>query len=308
MLSFFKSKLKKFSKSLVKVKFALGSKIRSILSGKIDESSYEHLEQLFFESDLGAELSMDLVEKVKKIIKTNQDISSEQILSEIKQELLPFFPSENTSLNIEKTPYVALVVGINGSGKTTSIAKLAHLLKQEGKKVLVVAADTFRAAAIEQLEHWSHKIGVDFIKSQPGSDPAAVVHDALISSKAKQVDVVLIDTAGRLHTKTDLMHELEKIKRVCKKLVDNAPQETLLVLDATTGQNGLDQVKIFHQFTPISSIFLTKLDGSAKGGIVVAIQKELNIPVSWVGLGESKEDLIRFDAKEFLDTLLSDKD
>lgn len=308
MLSFFKSKLKKFSKSLTKVKFAIGSKVRSILSGKIDESSYEHLEQLFFESDLGAELSMDLVEKVKKAIKGNQEISAEQILSDMKQELLPFFPQENLSLIFKKTPYIALIVGINGSGKTTSIAKLAHLLKNEGKKVLVVAADTFRAAAIEQLEHWANTIGVDFIKSQPGSDPAAVVHDALVSAKAKQMDVVLIDTAGRLHTKTDLMQELEKVKRVCKKLVEDAPQETILVLDATTGQNGLDQVKIFHQFTPVSSIFLTKLDGSAKGGIVVAIQKELGIPVSWVGLGESKEDLVRFDAKEFLNTLLSEKD
>ncbi|PIS01527.1 MAG: signal recognition particle-docking protein FtsY [Chlamydiae bacterium CG10_big_fil_rev_8_21_14_0_10_35_9] len=305
MLGFFKSKLKKISKSLSTIKFTLGDKIRRILSGKVDESAYEHLEQLFFEADLGAELSMDLVERVRRKIQKNKEISSEEILKDIKEELLTYFPENKKNLEVDKKPYVVMIVGVNGSGKTTSIAKLASKLKKEGKKVLLVAGDTFRAAAIEQLGKWAEKIGIDCIKSKTGSDPAAVVHDSLTAAKARDVDVVLIDTAGRLHTKTDLMHELEKIKRVSSKLIDNAPHETLLVLDATTGQNALDQAKTFHQFTPISSIILTKLDGSAKGGIVVAIQKQLQIPVSWVGLGESEEDFIPFDAKEFLDALLS---
>jgi fused signal recognition particle receptor len=196
------------------------------------------------------------------------------------------------------------MVGVNGGGKTTSLAKLAKHYQNLQKKVLLVAADTYRAAATEQLEKWAAKLHIDLIKSKQGSDPSAVVFDALSAAKARNIDVVLIDTAGRLQTKTDLMKELEKIRRICQKQVPHAPHETLLVVDATTGQNGLDQAKIFHQYTPIDGIILTKLDGSAKGGIVIAIQKELKIPILWVGLGEKEEDLVPFDAKEFVDALL----
>jgi len=308
MLGFLKTKLKKISKSFSKISFSLGSKLKKILSSKRDEESFEHLEELFFESDLGAELSIELVEKVRKIVRKKPDISTDEILNEIKVELSQILGSTEDVHKISTSPHVIMVVGVNGSGKTTTIAKLAKKYKKDGKKVLLVAGDTFRAAAIEQLGFWANKINVDCIKSQPNSDAAAVVHDALVSAKAKGYDIVIIDTAGRLHTKTDLMQELEKIKRVSSKVVENAPHHTLLVLDATTGQNAIDQAKTFNKFTPISSIALTKLDGSAKGGIVVAIKKQLKIPVEWVGLGEAEEDLVPFNPLEFLDALLSQSD
>ncbi len=308
MLGFLKTKLKKISKSFSKIRFSLGSKLRKILSSKRDEESFEHLEELFFESDLGAELSLELVEKVRKIVRKTPEISTDEILSEIKKELAQILDSNKSIHEIKDSPHVIMVVGVNGSGKTTTIAKLAQKYKKDGKKVLLVAGDTFRAAAIEQISFWANKINVDCIKSQPNSDAAAVVHDALISAKAKGYDIVIVDTAGRLHTKTDLMQELEKIKRVSSKIVENSPHHTLLVLDATTGQNAIDQARTFHKFTPISSIALTKLDGSAKGGIVIAIQKQLKIPVEWVGLGEAEEDLVPFNSQEFLDALLSQSD
>jgi fused signal recognition particle receptor len=305
MFGFLKTKLKKISKSFSKVGFSLGSKLKAILTGKRDETSFEHLEELFFEADLGAELSLELVEKVRKIVRKNPAISTEEILSEVHKELAKVLEINIQSQVIKTSPYVIMVVGVNGSGKTTTIAKLAQKYKKDGKKVLLVAADTFRAAAIDQLSFWAKKIGVDCIKSLPNSDPASVVHDGLTSAKAKGYDIVIIDTAGRLHTKTDLMHELEKIKRISMKIIEHAPHHILLVLDATTGQNAIDQAKIFHKYTPISSIALTKLDGSAKGGIVIAIQRQLKIPVQWVGLGEGEEDLVPFNANEFLNSLLA---
>lgn len=202
-------------------------------------------------------------------------------------------------------PLVILVVGVNGSGKTTSIAKLAKKYREEGKRVLLCAADTFRAAAIEQLDTWATRLGIEIVKSQPKADPSAVVFDALSAAKARGIEVVIVDTAGRLQNKLDLMHELEKIVRTSSKLVANSPHETLLVLDATTGQNAIDQASVFNQFTPLTGIILAKLDGSAKGGIVLPIYQELGIPVRYVGTGEQEEDFVLFDPKAYVDGLFA---
>lgn len=201
------------------------------------------------------------------------------------------------------SPHVILIEGVNGNGKTTSVAKLGKFYKDQGKKVLVAAADTFRAAAIEQLELWSQKIGLEIVKGTPKSDPASVVFDAIQAAKSRQCEIVIVDTAGRLHTKTDLMRELEKIHRVTSKALPGAPHETLLVLDATIGQNGVDQAKIFHQFTPLTGLILTKLDGTAKGGTAIAIQRQLKIPIRYIGVGEGIDDLKPFQADDFVRSL-----
>lgn len=269
----------------------------------MDENLYEKLEKLFYESDLGVTISIDLTNKIKEIVKNEPDIKSDKILEKIKKELLkethPYVEKEKTK------PHVIMIVGVNGAGKTTSIAKVAKYYHDQDKKVLLIAADTYRAAAADQLELWAKKIGVEIVKSKHGSDPSSVVFDGLKASLARDVDVVIIDTAGRLHTKTNLMQELEKIKRVSNKVIENSPHETLLVIDATTGQNGIDQAKIFNSYTPISSIFLSKLDGTAKGGIVLSIQKEIKVPIKWIGIGEKLDDIAFFDAEKFVDDLLS---
>lgn len=276
----------------------LSNKIRALFSRKFDASAFEHLEQIFYEADLGAAASAELVEKIRSL----KTLDSDTILAYVKQEMRKTFSPQPPLLL--RTPHVILLVGINGSGKTTSLAKLASYYLSQGKKVLVAAGDTFRAAAVEQLETWAKRVGVDLIKSQPNSDPSGVVFDALAAAKARQIDIVLIDTAGRLQTKTDLMHELAKIRRVCQKQIPDAPHETLLVVDATIGQNALDQAQTFNQYTPLTGIILTKLDGSAKGGIAYAIQKELHIPILWVGTGEAASDLAPFDAEAYIDALL----
>lgn len=301
MFKFFKSKIKKIALSLKK--FSIGKKIKELFSRKPDASLFEELEKLFYESDLGVALSCELTEKIKKILKDAPDTDFNEILKILKQELLKqTIPYQELEL---KKPHVIMIVGVNGSGKTTSIAKLANYYKEEGKNVLLIAADTYRAAAVDQLEVWANKIGIDIIKSLRGSDPSAVVFDGLTAAKARDADVVIIDTAGRLHTKTNLMQELEKIKRVANKVIENTPNETILVIDATTGQNGVDQARIFNNYTPISSIFLSKLDGTAKGGIVLSVQKELKVPIKWIGIGEKLEDIQHFDAEKFLDDLFS---
>lgn len=286
-----------------KIKSALSKKIKALFSQPPDDSAFEHLEQIFFEADLGASLSAELVDKVRTHYKKNGPLTSDQILSFVKEELLKFCMQGKK--NQEVTPKVILMVGVNGSGKTTTLAKLANIYTAQGKKVLVAAADTFRAAAVEQLEKWVKKIGADLVKSKPNSDPSGVAFDALDAAVARKSDVVLIDTAGRLQTKTDLMQELAKIYRICKKKIPEAPHETLLVIDATMGQNAIDQAMNFHAFSPVTGIVLTKLDGTAKGGIALAIQKQMNIPILWVGLGEGLEDFQPFDAESFVSELLS---
>lgn len=294
--------LKKIISPFSKIKSALSDKIRSLFSRAPDDSAFEHLEQIFYEADLGPATAAELVEKVKTLYRKSPSLDTEQVLKFVKQELLGMLSQPATpALN---SPHVILFVGVNGSGKTTSLAKLASYYQKMGKKVLVAAGDTFRAAAVEQLETWAKRIGVDLIKSQHKGDPAGVAFDALAAAKARNAEIVLIDTAGRLQTKSDLMEELAKVRRVCQKQIPDAPHETLLVVDATIGQNALDQAQTFHKFTPITGIVLSKLDGSAKGGIAVAIQKNLNIPIRWIGTGEAEEDLAPFDAKQYLDALL----
>lgn len=305
MFNFFKSKIKKFSNKVIKLKSNLGIALKSLFSKKIDSSTLSELEKIFYEADLGVATSIELVQKVETYLKKNSSLSPNEIIQLIKDDLLKTLESGPDENDIDVSPCVILIVGVNGSGKTTSIAKLANLYKNMGKSVLIAAADTFRAAAVDQLSSWAEKAGVDIVKSQPKADPAAVVFDALASAKARSSDIVLIDTAGRLQNKSELMQELEKIKRVCTKQIDTAPHKIYLTLDATTGQNALDQARIFNQFTPLSGIILSKMDGSAKGGIIVAIKKELNISVIWAGVGEKIDDIIPFDAKNFIDELLS---
>jgi fused signal recognition particle receptor len=291
MFGFFKKFISPFAK-----------KLREIFSKQPDDAAFEHLEQLFYEADLGAAASAELVEKIRAQYKKNPTIDTDQILSFVKDELLQGL--KTTQRSVYSSPHVILLVGVNGSGKTTTLAKLASHFVKQGKKVLVVAGDTFRAAAAQQLQTWARKVGVDFIHSLPNSDPSGVAFDALCAARARNIDIVLIDTAGRLQTKTDLMHELAKVKRVCQKQIPSAPHETLLVVDATIGQNAIDQAETFHKFAPLTGIVLTKLDGSAKGGIAIAIQKTLDIPIQWIGTGEGADDLELFDPESYVDALL----
>lgn len=305
VLNFIKSGYQKVKNALIKSGSLLGNKIRALFQGKMDQDTLDGLEKLFYEADLGVETATALTQKVKQLHAQNSKIDAESILEVIRSELLSLLTADR-AVDIEThSPHIILVVGVNGNGKTTSTAKLANKWKAQGKQVLLVAADTFRAAAMEQLELWAKQLDIDIVKGSSKSDPAAVVFDGMQAAKARGSQVVIIDTAGRLHTKVPLMQELEKIKRSCRKFIPEAPHETLLVLDATTGQNGVDQAKAFHQFTPISGIILTKLDGSAKGGVAIAIQRKLGIPIKYIGLGESIDDLERFDPEAYVATLLA---
>lgn len=304
VLNFLKSSYKKVKDALTKTRSLLGNKLKSLFSKKIDQNTLDDLEQTFYESDLGLKASRELTQKIKEIYAKNPSLDGNGLIDSIKKEMILALSSTSNALNMSTiSPTVILVVGVNGNGKTTTVAKLASLFKNENKKVLVAAADTFRAAAMEQLETWAHRLNVEIVKGQTGSDPAAVVFDALNAAIARKSDVVIIDTAGRLHTKTNLMQELEKIRKICQKIHPNSPHETLLILDATTGQNAIDQAKTFHQFTPISGLILTKLDGTAKGGIVFSIYKELGIPVKFIGVGENLEDLEPFHPENFVNAL-----
>ena len=269
----------------------------------MNEETLEELERILYEADLGSVCVQEFVEHVREVHKNNESSKASDYLDEMKSFAKEILSSHTPTINHEDKPHVILVVGTNGSGKTTSCAKLAKHYKDQGKKVLLAAADTFRAAAIDQLGIWADRIGVDIVKGQPGGDPSAVVYDAIDKAKHKGYDIVIADTAGRLESKTDLMKELEKIRRTSKKLLENAPHETILVLDATTGQTAIEQTKIFNQFTPLTSLVLSKLDGSAKGGIILAIYRTLNVPVHWVGTGEKVEDFAPFDIDEYVNAL-----
>ncbi len=303
----FKKKFQKLTHKFIRAGFSLGKNLKNLFTKKIDETVLDEFEKILFEADLGADMSVELKEKLKKQIQANPALTSEEILAFLKKELLLLFPINSPNSLDHKTassPYVIMLVGVNGSGKTTTLAKLAYHYQQEGKKVLIAAADTFRSAAVEQLTIWAQKIGCEIVKSHPNGDPGAVVFDAFEAAKKRKADILLIDTAGRLQNKTDLMQELSKIKRILAKKDVAAPHETLLTIDATVGQNGLDQAELFHQFTPLSGIILAKFDGTAKGGIIIAIQKKLQIPVLWVGNGEKLEDLIPFEANTYIEELL----
>lgn len=305
ILGFLKSSYQKVKNALAKTRSFLGDRLRSLFQEKIDANTLEKLEQLFFEADLGVKTSHELIEKIKQIHLKNPNLGGEGLLKEIKTELIQMLEKYPTELAEAPagTPTVMLIVGVNGNGKTTSVAKLAKRFKDGQKRVIIGAADTFRAAATEQLDIWAGRIGIDIVKGTAKSDPAAVTFDTLSAAVGRKMDLAIIDTAGRLHTKTPLMQELEKIKRSCNKVIPGSPHETLLVLDATTGQNGIDQAITFHKFTPITGLILTKLDGTARGGIAINIQRQLGIPIKFIGVGEGLDDLEPFNAENFINAL-----
>lgn len=296
--------LDKFKKGLKKTRDGFVDKIDRLVKGKkISDEFYDELEEILIGADVGVETTLDLVEELKGRARENRLGDTEEVKELLKEILIERLGKEIKPLNISQDLSVILVMGVNGVGKTTSIAKLAYLMKEEGKRVLIAAGDTFRAAAIEQLEIWAGRVGVDIIKHKIGSDPAAVIFDAVSAAQARGADVVLCDTAGRLHTKMNLMEELKKIHRVTGKALPGAPHEVLLVLDATTGQNALSQAKLFGEVSPITGIVLTKLDGTAKGGIVIAVSNLLEIPIKYIGIGESLEDLHAFNPQDFVSAL-----
>jgi fused signal recognition particle receptor len=290
----------KLSLGLHKTKANILGKLSAVFSSeKIDEDTLDKLEEALYTSDIGVKTTEKILEEVRKKIGRNEKIDS--LKDEIRDVILSMLNKSGAGgTEIKEKPHVILVVGVNGNGKTTTIGKLAHYYKNQGLKVLIGAADTFRAAAIEQLEEWANRSGADFIKNKMNTDPAAVAFDSYKAAEARGADIVLIDTAGRLHNKVNLMNELEKISRVLKKLNPNAPHEVLLVLDATTGQNALNQAKQFGKTSGVTGIVLTKLDGTAKGGVTIAINQELDIPVRFIGIGEQKEDLQEFDPESFV--------
>ncbi len=287
----------------------LAEHIEEVVSiGKeIDRATLDDLEATLIGADLGTTTTHEVLEKLRDKTERKQIKDVNELKRLLKEELLAILTStgSQTVTKVDGTPEVILVVGVNGTGKTTTIGKLAHVFRAQGKTVLLCAADTFRAAAIEQLEIWGQRTGTEVIKTKAGGDPSAVLFDALQSATARQTDYVIVDTAGRLHTKQNLMLELEKMKRTAQRIVPGAPHETLLVMDATTGQNGLQQARQFTQSAGITGIVLTKLDGTAKGGVVVAISRELGLPVRFVGVGEKAGDLLPFDPKEFVESLFA---
>ncbi|HEV7242369.1 MAG TPA: signal recognition particle-docking protein FtsY [Thermoanaerobaculia bacterium] len=271
----------------------------------IDQSAIEGLEEGLLGADVGADLTMALVERVEQRVRDEKITKMERFTQVMREETRALIPQRTAStIEIDRAkPFVILVVGVNGTGKTTTIAKLASRWKNEGKSVVLGAADTFRAAAIEQLQMWADRVGVPLIKHKAGSDPAAVAHDAVAAAKSRKADVVIIDTAGRLHNKSHLMQELSKIHRVIERELPGAPHETLLVLDGTTGQNGVSQAEAFLEAAKVTGMVVTKLDGTAKGGVILSIMRQFDIPVKFVGVGEGAEDLIPFDPQAYVDTL-----
>jgi len=302
MFKLLKTGLKRLKHTFAKTRSILGDKIRCQINGPISESELEHLEQVLYESDLGSSLSTEFVEYVRGY--GHKYTSFTEAIKAHAKNILYTKPCASPK-NVKNPPKVILVVGTNGSGKTTTCAKLSSIYNSSGQSTLLAAGDTFRAAAIDQLVHWSKKLNVNCIRGVPGSDPSAVVHDALTAAKAREYNNIVIDTAGRLQSKTDLMKELEKISSVIKKFDADAPHEVYLVLDATTGQNAIDQAKIFNKYTPLTGLILTKLDGSTKGGIILPIFKELGIPISYIGIGEGINDLVPFSIDDYLDALFS---
>jgi fused signal recognition particle receptor len=297
---------KKFTEGLSKTKNDLSDKLDNLfkIHSKIDDELLDELEEILITSDMGVESTMEIIDKLRKTVKDEKLKDHQSILSTLKKHLKEAImegePFDDSAL---ETPMIILIVGVNGVGKTTTIGKLAHRYKSMGKKVLVAAGDTFRAAATEQLQIWCERAGVDIIANKEGSDPAAVIFDSIQAAKARGTDILICDTAGRLHNKKNLMNELNKIFRVVEKEYDEKHKQVFLVLDATTGQNGIIQAKTFKEVAKIDGIILTKLDGTAKGGIIIPVQKELNVPVKYVGLGEKLDDLQLFDPNNFVDAI-----
>ena len=292
----------------------LFGRIRGVFQrSRLDESLWEELEELLISGDVGVETSLDLVADLRERTRTDSLQEPNQVFDALKEELVALLTSANQDVYgkpsvVEKSPHVILVVGVNGVGKTTSIAKLAFAYKQEGLRVLLAAADTFRAAAIDQLQIWGRRVDVDVVAHSQGADPGAVAYDSFQAARARGVDTLIIDTAGRLHTKTNLMAEAKKIHSVLRRLDPSAPHEVLLALDATTGHNGLSQARAFTDALGCTGVFLAKLDGTARGGIVLAVSRELGLPIQYIGAGEGIEDMAPFSPKEFVEALLAPAD
>ena len=296
----------KIKAGLTKTRDALSSTLGSVFSGfsQIDDDFYDELEESLILADLGVETSVKATDQLRKIVKEQRLKTPEEAKAALKEILVQMLDVGSTELNLSTTPSVVLVIGVNGVGKTTTIGKIATQLVKQGKKVLLVAGDTFRAAAADQLEIWAGRSGADIVRQHEGADPASVVFDGIQAAKARGADVILVDTAGRLHNKTNLMNELNKVSRIVERELPDAAREVLLVLDGTTGQNGLIQAKQFKEIAGVTAMALTKLDGTAKGGIVIAVADALQIPVKFIGVGEQADDLMPFEAREFVDALL----
>ena len=308
---FNKKEKETLDQGLDKTKQSVFTKLSRAIAGKstVDDDVLDNLEEVLITSDVGVESTIKIIHRIEERVARDKYVSTDELNLILKEEIADLLAENNSGDNsnwdlpADHSPYVILVVGVNGVGKTTTIGKLAYQFKQAGKKVYLGAADTFRAAAVEQIQIWGDRVGVPVIKQQMGSDPASVAFDTLQSAKANGADVVLIDTAGRLHNKVGLMNELKKIKDVMKKIDPEAPDEVLLVLDGSTGQNAFEQAKQFSAVTQITSLAITKLDGTAKGGVVIGISDQLKVPVKYIGLGEKMEDLQLFKKKEFVDSL-----
>jgi len=312
ILSFFsKEKKEKLDKGLEKTKENVFSKLARVVVGKskVDDEVLDNLEEVLITSDVGVQTTVKIIERIEERVSNDKFLGTSELNNILREEISELLAENNSddfkdfSIPIDKKPYVIMVVGVNGVGKTTTIGKLAYQLKKKGLKVVLGAADTFRAAAIEQLEIWSQRVDVPIVKQKMGSDPASVAFDTLQSATTQGADVVIVDTAGRLHNKVNLMNELGKVKKVMQKVVPDAPHEVLLVLDASTGQNAIEQAKQFTIATEVNALALTKLDGTAKGGVVIGISDQFKIPVKYIGVGEGIEDLQVFNKVEFVDSL-----
>jgi fused signal recognition particle receptor len=310
-----KDKKESLEKGLEKTKESVFHKLSKAVAGKskVDDEVLDNLEEVLVSSDVGVATTLSIIERIEARVAKDKYLNTSELNAILKEEIVALLEKNQNdsdsdfSLTLKNVPYVILVVGVNGAGKTTTIAKLAYQFKSAGKKVLIGAADTFRAAAIEQLQIWADRAGVPVVKQQMGSDPASVAFDTLRSAVSSGMDVVIIDTAGRLHNKINLMSELSKIKRVMEKVIPEAPHEVLLVLDGSTGQNAFEQAKQFTSATDVTAMAITKLDGTAKGGVVIGISDQFKIPVKYIGIGEKLEDLLVFNRFDFVDSLFSEK-
>jgi len=310
---FSKEKKENLNKGLEKTKESVFKKLSRVAVGKsrVDDTVLDNLEEVLISSDVGVDTTIRIIERIEKRVAKDKFLNTRELNIILKEEIETLLEenrsdnSDDFSVTSNKKPYVIMVVGVNGVGKTTTIAKLAYQFRKSGKKVLLGAADTYRAAAVDQLQIWADRAGVDMVKQKMGSDPASVAYDTLSSAISKEIDIVLIDTAGRLHNRSALMDELAKIRRVMQKIIPDAPHEILLVLDGSTGQNAFEQTRQFIRVTEVNAIALTKLDGTAKGGVVIGISDQFNIPVRYIGIGEGLDDIQVFNKKEFVDSLFA---
>lgn len=311
---FNKNQKKDLNKGLERTKETVFKKLGRVVAGrsKVDDTVLDDLEEVLITSDVGVDTTLKIIERIEERVKKDKYLGTSELHSLLKEEITALLVAQDEhdyskwELPVMDVPYVIMVVGVNGVGKTTTIGKLAYMFRKAGKKVVLGAADTFRAAAIEQLEIWAQRVEVPLVKQKMGSDPASVAYDTLSKARADGADVVIIDTAGRLHNKVNLMNELSKVKRVMQKVIPGTPHEVLLIIDGSTGQNAFEQAKEFTKATEVNALAVTKLDGTAKGGVVIGVSDQFNVPVKYIGIGEKPEDIQLFDRKVFVDTLFSE--